>query len=428
MVIGMNKIEKKIKTAVNNIISDITTDSKFNEVLSSRSEVELVINSSFLYRDKKHVKTTKSPECIVATFKKTEKSIILQEMKIAKDYNLNTHYKILDGDSNIPTFKLQGALQTELEGLGDVVFVLISRIEGNQPTEIPITAGPIKQLRFDTSAPDNVSLSDDGKCTIGTLLPIDVVLSEIQNALENQDEFQENERHKFSKAYDKLLDQLTTVVSLPAGDVTKSQETLLGQMASALEEQSNDYRKGLDKLSKDRSNATLLNEVLRIAYNFVTDVQPIIFLLMSLCDLKPIVFWCTIDKHWQLHRAFSKLPWSELGKKEKISEYQDIVSSARNRAFHHFLPFDHTVEVNLEKVRIQAERLYLFPLYKQKGRRGIQLKDQAIIDLFSEFSRAKERPVSFEFWKKNLDVINCTCQLVHSTTDALILLNNAKYK
>jgi len=427
MSIVTKDIENCINNAAKSVVEDIAQDPSFRDAIKAKKTLSLAINSSFLYRDKKHIKTIKSNRCLIPTVQTRGKGFEIIHMNVAKDLSIIAHWKILQNSGNQAVWSLTEAIEIALNELGDLVFVLIGKSEGGQPTKIPLSGGPITTIQFDPTANEDLSLSN-GICTLGAPLPVDTVLSQIEEILGDSSRFSESDRQKVAKAYDELLDQITTVVSLPTGDVNNLEDTLLGKMVLALEEQYNSYKGALEKLAKNRSDTAALNEVLRIAYNFVTDVQPLISLLMSICDLKPVVFWCTINKHWALHRAFSKLPWSALGKKEKIAEYQDIISAARNRAFHHFLPFDNTVEINLDKVDVQAEKLFLFPLYKQKERRGIQLKDQAIIDLFTQFSRAKERPVSYEFWARNCEVIECTCQLVRTTADALIMLNKAKFK
>ena len=47
-------------------------------------------------------------------------------------------------------------------------------------------------------------------------------------------------------------------------------------------------------VSKIKSDKSVPSDVLRIAYNFASDATTMISLLISICDLKPVVFWCTI--------------------------------------------------------------------------------------------------------------------------------------
>jgi hypothetical protein len=157
-----------------------------------------------------------------------------------------------------------------------------------------------------------------------------------------------------------------------------------------------------------------------------TDVLPLISLFVSICDLKPLVFWCTVKEQWALHRAFASLPWAALGRKEKLEEYKSIVSQARSHAFHHVLPFDSTVEVDLSTLDVRAETIRLFVPFGQKQGRGVHLKDQKLADVLAEFSRAKERPVSQVFWKANLAVIQAACKLAEEVLATLILIHDAR--
>jgi len=159
----------------------------------------------------------------------------------------------------------------------------------------------------------------------------------------------------------------------------------LGRIATSLRGKAHEYQAAVTQLQQSPEDQHILNEVLRVAYNFSTDVLPLIFLFMSICDLKPLVFWCTIDKQWQLYRAFAALPWSALGRKEKLEEYQSIISEARNSAFLHVLPFDPTLEVDVSTLDVRAEKVRLFSLYGHKQGRGVLLKDQELADVFAEF-------------------------------------------
>jgi hypothetical protein len=134
-----------------------------------------------------------------------------------------------------------------------------------------------------------------------------------------------------------------------------------------------------------------------------------------------------LGEQWALYQAFASLPWSDLGRKEKLEEYQSIVSEARNSAFHHVLPFDATIEVNLSQLDVRAEKIRLFSPYGHSKRRGVLLKDQELADLFSEFSRAKQRPVSNVFWESNLRVMEASCDLAQAVLETLILIHEAKH-
>lgn len=102
------------------------------------------------------------------------------------------------------------------------------------------------------------------------------------------------------------------------------------------------------------------------------------------------------------------------------------MSQAECHAFRHVLPFDSTVEIDLSTLGVRAEKIRLFVPFGQKEGRGIHLKDQKLAEVLSEFSRAKERPVSQIFWKANLSVIQAACRLAEEVLPTLILIHNAR--
>jgi hypothetical protein len=65
--------------------------------------------------------------------------------------------------------------------------------------------------------------------------------------------------------YDAMLDEVTTEVSVPSGEVQNHTETILGKIVISLERQADDYRTALVALQHGSDDPRTLNEVLRIA-------------------------------------------------------------------------------------------------------------------------------------------------------------------
>ena len=118
------------------------------------------------------------------------------------------------------------------------------------------------------------------------------------------------------------------------------------------------------------------------------------------------------------------MPWASLGRKEKLEEYRTIVSQARSHAFHHILPFNTTVEVDLSRLNVRAEIIRLFVPFGKKEGRGVHLKDQKLADVLAEFTRAQERPVSNTFWEANLAVMKAASKLAAEMLASLVLIHN----
>lgn len=286
----------------------------------------------------------------------------------------------------------------------------------------------VRQLRLVPSLEGkaDVQRTEEGIYSIRRILPIEEILQIIDEDIKEHGGISSDDRRAIGSAYDAMLDDVTTDVSLPGGEVRDRNETILGKIVLSLQNQAAEYRRVLVVLERGSEDPHALNEVLRIAYNFSADVLPLISLFVSICDLNPLVFWCTLLEQWALHRAFASLPWAALGRKEKLEEYRSIVSQARSHAFHHVLPFDSTMEVDLSSSDVRAEKIRLFVPFGQKEGRGVHLRDQKLAEVLSEFSRAKERPVSQIFWKANLGVMEAACKLAYEVMSALILIHGAR--
>jgi hypothetical protein len=421
------EIENKIQAAAKATIEQIgKTDAKIVEAIGHRNDLHLIINSSFLYREKRAVKTLQSQRRLVAGVSVAGKGMQPDSVALTDDHTLKVHYQLLAPQDVPEIVPLRNAVSQELRSVGDLIFVLIGTVKGLRPSEESADANAVKELRLSPSLSGDFEKVDAGVYAIRKILPVEDLLARISSDLDEQGGLTAEDRRKVAKAYDALLDNATTEVVIPKGRTVEAKETTLGQIVDSLRSQTTEYRKALKALQTSGSDRQALNEVLRIAYNFSTDVLPLLFLFMSICDLKPLVFWCTVDKQWALYSAFAALPWSALGRKEKLGEYQAIVSEARNQAFHHVLPFDATVEVDLSDCDVRAEKIRLFSPFGQKQGRGVRLKDQELADAFAEFSRARQRPVSTVFWEANLCVMEAACDLSQGVLDALVLIHAAR--
>ena len=166
--------------------------------------------------------------------------------------------------------------------------------------------------------------------------------------------------------------------------------------------------------------------MLRIAYNFATDAVLVIRLLASICDLKPIVRWCTVDEWFRLAETFKTLPWTKMKDKPSLDAYQQTVNSARNKAFHRLLPVDNTLRVEMEGTKLGRITLRLFPEYAARNtEETMDYEDRALVDLLTDFTRVSEKSVSPQFWQRNIAVMEGTIDLLSRTSSTLKVLSKA---
>ena len=100
-----------------------------------------------------------------------------------------------------------------------------------------------------------------------------------------------------------------------------------------------------------------------------------------------------------------------------------MIHVARNRAFHNLLPFGQSIQVDLDGINIKAKRLRLFSEYKLKSENVFDFEDKQLVEILTEFTRADEKYVTPDFWKRNHDVMIATAQLVAAVSDAIKALN-----
>jgi len=202
--------------------------------------------------------------------------------------------------------------------------------------------------------------------------------------------------------------------------------TLLEAFASALDSHVQEYKKSLSALQTSGADTANLTNVMRIAYNFASEATKLLRILVSVCDLKPILSWCTIGQHFLLAKAFRELPWGGTKKKPSLKTYEETVKAARNRAFHNLLPINRSLEVDLEGVTVNARRLKLFSEYRKKDHNIFEYEDKELVDLLLQFTRAREMAVPISFWNRNLAVMERTVDLLAAMGGALSVLWQCK--
>jgi hypothetical protein len=422
---AFDQIETKVKIAADAVVKSMAAndDAIAAAVVGRDTTAYVLVNSSFLFRDAS-VKTTQSPRRLLVQVIASGQHIRGGTVEVSDEETINKHFKLITRQAPA-TLALDEAIQQEIRTIGDLVFILIGTIKGLRAHSQPIKGDKVTELRLDSSIGSPIRKAEDGIYCVRHLLPIDELFDFIHHDLREIGGLSDTDRVALRNGYDEMMDSAITEVTVPTGDVRRG-ETVLGKIASSMRSQATEYAAALEALRHAPEDQQALHEVLRIAYNFTADVIPLLSLFVSVCDLKPLVFWCTVKEQWALRQAFAALPWATLGRKEKLEEYRTVVSQARSHAFHHVLPFDTTVEVDLSTLDVRAETIRLFVPFGKKEGRGVHLKDQKLADVLAEFTRAKERPVSNAFWEANSAVMKAASKLAEEVLATLVLIHDAR--
>lgn len=312
--------------------------------------------------------------------------------------------------------------------LGWVVFLLIANISDTVTFEENITCGPFEKLVLDPELTCEVAF--DGSQIVVSDLSAPELLWEKVNKLAQecrriQKPLGDKEGRSFAAALDTISKDEYAQLVMPAsrGDLTN---TLLDQIAITINKEANSYATSLEKWIEQPSLNAEFNNVLRIAYNFASEADALISLLISVCDLKPIVFWSTIYSHWQLRQAFRELPWTQLSGKPSFKKYESSIKGARNAAFHDLLPVSKKLVADLQGVSLGARTLTLFSQYSGKNGNQFDYEDKELVEVLTRFTHAEQKIVSKGFWVGNEGVIRASAELARSMANALKTLYAAR--
>jgi hypothetical protein len=425
----MKPIERVITGAIDNLRRHPDFSNWFNAQSPGNDDL-VVINNSFIYRDKSLIKTTKNKQYLCLKVKDGKPQ---EEVFVIKPADFNSDFKLLSAKSgNLPAAEpLSEAIENELGRLGQLVFVLMGEIK-DEPRSVSVNHSYASELRFDPAATEvaPVSMADGTKqIIVRQLLDPEAAWKEIESTVKaDLGDGSKNLADEFAVAFEKLRNEAVSKLHLPNPSASKSESSFIARLRRAVSDQRKLYDEALKKCGKEGGrNGMHLNEVLRIAYNFSDDALKVLQLLVSVSDLKAVLLWCTICEHFDVAAAFRNLPWTKSTKKPSLSRYQEIINGARNRAFHNLLAFDRTIESDLHGMSISARSLTLLPAHgRRKAHVAFDYEDRELVEVLTELTLSPETAVSMDFWKRNAHVMQTFESLLAKMEESLWQLNKAR--
>jgi len=371
----------------------------------------ILINNSFVYRN---VKTTKSDSYLALRFK--DDTQFERYPLVAHGLAINSDFRLIPAKSrNFPALTpLAEAASAELASLGVLVFLLIGTIEDTVVLSEPVNHAALTLLVWDPTLSSDIDLAN-------TILRVrdasdedavwERVLAHFKAAKQKPPD---GIREAIAIAIDKLQSNAVARLVMPSAKAP-SHSSMTHQVAEVLRKHRSAYAKALGPLSPPSTAIADLNEVLRIAYNFASDATTFLRLVVSICDLKPIVLWGTVHRHHALSEAFRNLPWERARLKPSLEGYESIVRDARNAVFHDLFPFRKTLEVDLPQNALQNATIRLFSEYSRRKENQLTFRDKHVLEVLFEFTRARYRRAPSRFWQQNLAVMDATIELFEET-------------
>lgn len=415
------QVEASINDSVRRLLEHPDFAAWLESVAPSSGDVVL-INNSFVFRD---VKTKKAEEFLALRISEAGTE---PEMSIAHGAHFNVDFKRFSSSAtNLPTTSsLSSNIKPQLEHLGHLVFLLIGEIDDTEIVETPLNHNAFTSVTWDPSSTELAHMDGD-RIVVGRTDDENEIWNAVREQLVTAGvDVPDGLRESFGVALDKLQDQAVARVRIP--EVGASASTgITDAILTVLREQRDQYGDAVAKLTSGAATADLaLNDVLRLAYNFASDATGYLRLIVSICDLKPIVLWGAIAEHYALSVAFHSLPWARSRNKPSLKNYQQSIADARNSAFHNLFPFRKTLRVPLPEAALGSPELQIFSEHARKASNQLTYKDQELVDVLVEFTRARERRLPSAFWEKNLDVMNATIALFERTNEFVKMLAAAR--
>lgn len=420
------EIEKRTRDGV----QALSIRTAFTEWLASETSVGagdvIAFNNSFIYRDR--VSTTKNDQYLAIQIDESGK-VDPASLGIAKPPSFNTDFKRFSVKAGtLPAIVALGdCIRAELLKMGRLIYLLVGFVDDSVGASAPIDHSLFSELRLDPGKADLATV--DGAVVVVNAIQDPEAIWEATTRLAREasiieDELPSNLEAPFATALERLRDEVYSVVRLPSGVLDPEGETLVGRMVDALAKQLVLYDAAIAECADDpMAHPQAYSDVLRIAYNFVSEAGKLIALIVSICDLKPLLLWCTIADHVTLADTFRQLPWTKSRKKASLDRYSETISGARNHAFHDLIPFERSIEVDVSGVSLQATRLRLFSPYAKKSANLLEYEDQELVEVLTAFTRAPETAVPITFWRRNSAVMHALHDLLLSTATALALFS-----
>lgn len=381
----------------------------------------VIVNNSFLFREQ--IKTPKSELYLLYEVVRGGRLSALPS--IVRGVDTNSDFRLVRKQDmrGLTVLPLPEGIEHQLEELGSLPRVLIGRVRDDVIVQTQLSHRTFHEVILDPSSVPLV-VARNGTITVRDTFDAEGLWAEFEVGLA-RDGLLVDDLEALKVAFNASLDRLEemTYARLVFPDTKgRTDESVLLAVCTVLQEQRNEYETALRACGGDPDrDSGAYNQILRISYNFASDVAGLVRLITSISDLKPVLLWMSLARQFELSCAFRKLPWLRSRTKPSLDNYLGTVGDARNSAFHHLFPFRKTLEVALPSEAIVGITLRMFAEFRRKDNQ-LRYRDKELVEVLTEFTRAGRRRVPPHFWRQNLEVMDATVALFRRTEEVLDVL------
>lgn len=388
---------QQIKTQILAELNAISNEQSFvdwlnGETIPSGQTCYVIFNNSFLFRD--NIKTVKSTKYLACKISSSE-SIDFNQCFVIQGVSLNSPYKIIIDSQSISKSTIIQEIRNELTELGELVFVLIGEIIDEVQISESISSTDIKELVLNPTQTDLIEF-DGSTIRIKDYSDSKLIWDTTEQHLINEGKnIPSNLSSQIEFALLKIQRYAYSKLEIPSV-IDSSKIYLIDKIIQVIQEHITDYSNNIANIS---ANQQAYNEILRISYNFVSDINKLLVLIINVCDLKPIVLWMNIHKFLKLDIAFKELPFGFSNTKPSLKTYETLIKNARNKTFHQLFPFNKSLELKIDN--LDDIKLRMFSSFNNKSDNEMSYKDKKLAEILLDFTRVVEQSVDNTFWIKN---------------------------
>lgn len=380
------------------------------ETLSTTTNQFIAFNSSFIFRE--NIKTVKSQKFLAFDISNKGK-FDLKKIYVVEGINFNSHFKVFNLLATHKKTSLKDAVKEEINEIGEVIYTIVGEIHDINKISENITDINIKKITLNPNATIPFEIVSD-EIIIKEYIDRENIWSQIKvQYTANGWHVSENLPGMIDRAITNLQSNAYSTLKIPKNFDAQT-NYLLDKISLVIDEHIKTYKTNIEKIDTDEQ---AMIEILRISYNFVSDVNKLLSLVINLCDLKPIILWLTISNYINLDNKFKDLPFGFSKKKASLSDYESVIKNARNKSFHQLFPFNKSIKFELDSLKQVS--VTIFSNFTKKDGNKMTYKDQELYDLLRGFTRVNEEVVSTNFWIKNEFVMQAVYELITETSEGI---------
>lgn len=149
----VSRIEEMIRRATASAVREIvgSNDTIGAAVIGRQTNCRLLLNSSFIFRDSRSLRTNQSTRRLLAPLTNKGKHAAVEDVSVVDNELIRDNYKLISVQDKFESTPLRDAIDEELKSTGDLLLILVGTMQGLRPTRQSVNANTITELWLNPS-------------------------------------------------------------------------------------------------------------------------------------------------------------------------------------------------------------------------------------------------------------------------------------